>query len=44
MKTKYQIRAICKGYEMPFSYSIICEDSKEELIKNLMLSKILHDD
>jgi hypothetical protein len=35
MKTKYQIRAICKGYEMPFSYSIICEDSKEELIKNL---------
>jgi hypothetical protein len=37
MKTKYQIRAICKGYEIPFIYSIIWEDSKEALINKLKM-------
>lgn len=38
MKTKYEIRAICKGVEMPFIYYIIWEESKEALINKLKMS------
>lgn len=38
MKNKYEVRVICNGVESPFVTYIICEDSKEEVIKNLKLS------
>ena len=40
MKSKYEVRTICRGFEIPFRMIVTCEESKEEVERKIRNSYV----